>query len=66
MNPFDNPDGTFVALRNAEDQHSLWPDFRAVPNGWEVVFGPASRSDALAYIDEHWTDLRPLSLRQSG
>ncbi|MEU6753945.1 MbtH family protein, partial [Spirillospora sp. NPDC046719] len=33
-NPFDDPDGTFLVLVNAEGQHSLWPEFADVPSGW--------------------------------
>ncbi|MBD2892719.1 MbtH family protein [Actinomadura nitritigenes] len=61
-NPFDDPDGTFLVLVNAEGQHSLWPGFADVPPGWTAAFGPASRADCLAYVTENWTDLRPRSL----
>lgn len=64
-NPFDDENGTFQVLVNDEDQHSLWPVFKDVPTGWRVVFGPASRSEALDYVDTHWTDLRPKSLRDA-
>ncbi|GAB3214027.1 mycobactin NRPS accessory protein MbtH [Marinactinospora endophytica] len=62
-NPFDDADGTFLVLVNHEEQHSLWPEFAEVPEGWTVVHGPASRDEALAYVNTHWTDLRPKSLR---
>jgi MbtH protein len=61
-NPFDNPDGTFVVLLNDEDEHSLWPDFADVPEGWRVVSGPADRATCLNYIERNWTDMRPRSL----
>lgn len=61
-NPFENPDGRFLVLVNDEHQHSLWPAFAEVPAGWRVVHGEADRASCLAYVDEHWTDLRPLSL----
>jgi MbtH protein len=64
-NPFDDDNGTFLVLVNDEEQHSLWPDFRDVPEGWRVVFGPAGRADSLAYVDENWTDIRPRSLREA-
>lgn len=63
MNPFDDPDGVFCVLINDEEQHSLWPSRIAVPDGWRVVFGDDSRQACLDYVDEHWTDLRPLSAR---
>lgn len=61
-NPFDNVDGKFVALKNIEGQYSLWPDYVTVPDGWEVVQGPDTKAACLAFIDQHWNDLRPLSL----
>ena len=63
MNPFDDPDGTFLVLVNDEEQHSLWPEALAVPAGWRVAHGPADRAGALEYIEQNWTDLRPLSSR---
>ncbi|GAA3375594.1 MbtH family protein [Streptomyces sannanensis] len=62
VNPFEDNDGTFSVLVNAEGQHSLWPAFAAVPAGWEVAFGPEGRQAALDYIEREWTDLRPKSL----
>jgi MbtH protein len=62
MNPFDDPDGEFLVLVNDEGQHSLWPSFCAVPDGWHVVHGKDTRDACLAYIEENWTDMRPKSL----
>ncbi|MFC1414691.1 MbtH family protein [Streptacidiphilus sp. N1-12] len=61
-NPFENPDGRFVVVVNDEGQHSLWPSFAEVPAGWTVVHGEADRDSCVDYVNEHWTDLRPLSL----
>jgi MbtH protein len=63
MNPFDDPDGTFVVLVNDEEQHSLWPCKLAVPPGWRVVYGDDPRQACLDYIEKNWTDLRPRSAR---
>lgn len=57
-NPFDDPDGRFRVLRNAEGQYSLWPDFAELPAGWDVVHTGA-RHQCLEHIEAHWTDLRP-------
>lgn len=65
MNPFDDSEGTFLVLVNDEQQHSLWPEFAAVPPGWDVVLEASTRAVALAYVDAHWTDLRPASLRRA-
>lgn len=64
-NPFDDANGTFHVLVNDEEQHSLWPTFTQVPAGWRVVFGEAGRQECLEYIERHWTDLRPKSLREA-
>ncbi|GAA2882587.1 mycobactin NRPS accessory protein MbtH [Pseudonocardia halophobica] len=64
-NPFDDAEGTFRVLANDEEQHSLWPDFAEIPAGWRSVFGPDGRDACLAYVEEHWTDLRPRSLRDA-
>jgi MbtH protein len=62
MNPFDDPDGTFLVLVNDEGQHSLWPAFAEVPDGWAIVLDRSDRDTCVAYVNEHWTDLRPRSL----
>ena len=62
-NPFDDDNGTFYVLINAEEQHSLWPTFAAIPDGWTVVFGEATRTDCLAYVEQNWPDIRPKTLR---
>ncbi|SEF37832.1 MbtH protein [Amycolatopsis pretoriensis] len=61
-NPFEDPDGTYLVLVNAENQHSLWPQFADVPAGWTLAFGPAGRQDCLDHVEANWTDMRPKSL----
>ena len=64
-NPFDDEDGRFFVLVNDEDQHSLWPTFSDVPQGWKVVFGEDTRAACLEYVEKNWTDMRPRSLREA-
>jgi uncharacterized protein YbdZ (MbtH family) len=64
-NPFDNDQEDFRVVVNDEEQHSLWPVFADVPDGWRTAFGPAGRRDCLDYVEEHWTDMRPASLRRA-
>ena len=67
-NPFDDDEGTFYVLVNDEEQYSLWPTFAEVPQGWRIVHGVdghAGRQECLDYVDEHWTDMRPKSLRDA-
>jgi MbtH protein len=61
-NPFEDEDGRYLVLRNAEHQYSLWPEFAGVPGGWQVVMGPDSRTACLAHIEQSWLDMRPKSL----
>lgn len=63
-NPFDDPDGTFLVLVNDENQHSLWPSFAEVPVGWLTVLEATDRQSAFAYVNEHWTDMRPRRLAE--
>jgi amino acid adenylation domain-containing protein len=59
-----NIDGEqFQILANAEEQHSLWPAALRVPDGWTPVGKVGSKDDCLAYVDAHWTDMRPRSVR---
>lgn len=58
LSPFDSPDGRFLVLVNDLGQRSLWPAALDVPAGWTVEHA-AGRADALAYIDQRWTDLGP-------
>ena len=61
-NPFEDPEAKYFVLINDEGQHSLWPVFADVPDGWEVVFGEDGRQECLDFIEKNWTDMRPKSL----
>lgn len=64
-NPFEDENAQYLVLVNDEEQYSLWPVFRKVPAGWKAV-GPArSRKESLEWIEAHWTDMRPKSLRDA-
>lgn len=60
--PFDGPTGRFNVLINEEEQHSLWPELLDVPAGWTPV-ASGDIDECTAYVDKHWTDMRPRSLR---
>ncbi|EKN4689224.1 MbtH family protein [Yersinia ruckeri] len=62
VNPFDDETIPFLVLINEQRQYSLWPEFSAIPAGWESVFGPALRESCVRYLEMNWTDMRPLSL----
>ena len=62
---FDREDETFIVLVNHEEQYSIWPHWKPVPGGWTVVDGvKGEKQVVLEYVDEVWTDMRPLSLRK--
>ena len=58
-NPFEDPEATYYALINEQDQYSLWPAAIEVPAGWSVAHGPADRAACLEHIEINWTDIRP-------
>jgi MbtH protein len=59
-----NDDAKYEVLRNDEDQYSLWPAGHDVPPGWHRVGKDGSKEECSDYVDEAWTDMRPLSLRE--
>jgi len=54
----------YVVVVNDEEQYSLWPREKAIPQGWRSTGTEGTESDCLKYVDEVWTDMRPLSLRR--
>ncbi|MBN9344375.1 MAG: MbtH family NRPS accessory protein [Holosporales bacterium] len=54
----------YYVVKNLEEQYSIWPSYKQIPQGWEAVGEPKIKPDCLSYIDEVWTDMRPLSLRK--
>jgi MbtH protein len=55
----------FEVVINLEEQYSIWPADKPIPGGWRAAGRRDVKSACLAYIDEVWTDMRPLSLRKS-
>ena len=53
----------YEVVINDEEQYSIWTAEQAPPAGWRTVGHRGPKDECLAYIDEHWTDMRPLSLR---
>jgi len=61
---WDDENTIFTVVINHEEQYSIWPEYKTVPNGWREVGKRGKKNDCLQYIDEVWTDMRPLSLRK--
>lgn len=53
-----------VVVVNDEEQYSIWPSDRPLPAGWRSGGFAGTEDECLAYIEETWTDMRPLSLRR--
>ena len=54
----------YTVVMNHEEQYSIWPAERDLPLGWNTVGKTGTKKECLAYIEEVWTDMRPLSLRK--
>jgi MbtH protein len=63
MVPEDSSELYYV-VKNTEEQYSIWPHYKKIPEGWEAVGEPKPKAECLAYIENIWTDMRPLSLRR--
>lgn len=50
---------------NHEEQYSIWPADRELPLGWIAEGKQGTKNECLAYIEEVWTDMRPVSLRKA-
>jgi len=54
----------YKVVVNHEEQYSIWAADREPPLGWREVGKEGLKDECLAYIEEVWTDMRPLSLRK--
>jgi len=60
----EEDDRTYKVVINHEEQYSIWFADREPPAGWREVGKEGKKDECLAYINEVWTDMRPLSLRK--
>ena len=54
----------YKVVVNHEEQYSIWPFDREVPNGWREAGKSGTKTECLDYIKTVWTDMRPLSIRK--
>ncbi|MDQ2695194.1 MAG: MbtH family NRPS accessory protein [Pseudomonadota bacterium] len=64
MNEGDEDQTVYTVVFNDEEQYSIWPADREIPPGWREAGKSGLKAECLAYIEEVWTDMRPLSLRR--
>jgi MbtH protein len=64
---FDESEDTRIydVVVNDEEQYSIWFADREPPLGWRRVGRQGAKAECLDYINEVWTDMRPLSLRRA-
>ncbi|HVX40332.1 MAG TPA: MbtH family protein [Gemmatimonadaceae bacterium] len=54
----------YKVVVNHEEQYSIWPAHRENPLGWRDAGKTGTKAECLAFIEQVWTDMRPLSLRK--
>lgn len=60
----DDENAVYRVVVNDEEQYSIWPDYKDIPAGWREAGKTGKKAECLAYINETWVDMRPLSLRK--
>lgn len=60
---YEDDGRSYTVVINHEEQYSIWPVSKVVPAGWRAIGKTGTKPECLSYIDEVWTDMRPLSLR---
>lgn len=55
---------TYKVVVNHEEQYSIWLDNLEIPLGWQDTGKSDRKQECLDYIEQMWTDMRSLSLRQ--
>ncbi|MEN3752450.1 MbtH family NRPS accessory protein [Mangrovibacter sp. SLW1] len=58
-NPFDNPQGLFLILCNAQQQYCLWPQQCVLPQGWHVACNAQTQADCDTWLRAQWQSLHP-------
>ena len=59
-----NSDDRYKVVINHEEQYSIWPTGKSLPRGWKETKIVGDLSKCQNYIEEVWTDMRPLSVRK--
>jgi len=62
---FDSESTIFQVVINHEEQYSIWPSYKPIPQGWKAIGVEGDKASCLAHIREAWTDMRPKSLQDA-
>lgn len=60
----DDDNQIYIVVVNSAEQYSIWPADRELLLGWNAAGKKGTKQECLDYIEEVWTDMRPLSLRK--
>lgn len=61
---WDDERTIFRVVVNDEEQYSIWPAGRENALGWRDSGKEGKKDECLRYIEQVWTDMRPLSVRR--
>ncbi|NND71592.1 MAG: MbtH family NRPS accessory protein [Rhodothermales bacterium] len=53
----------YTVVIDHEEIYSIWLTDREIPDYWKTVGFEGTKQECQDYIEEVWTDMRPLSLR---
>ena len=53
----------YKVVLNHEEQYSIWPLARDNPAGWRDEGFEGTKAECLEHVEQVWTDMRPLSVR---
>lgn len=56
----------FKVVINHEEQYSIWPVGERATKDWKDTRITGNLKQCQQYIEEVWTDMRPLSIRKAG
>ena len=54
----------YEVVINIEDQYSIWPADKPIPDGWRAAGKRDTKAACLDFIRANWTDMTPRSVKQ--
>ncbi|AIA01756.1 MbtH family NRPS accessory protein [Streptomyces noursei] len=52
-NPFDDGEGDWLVVSDADGRHALWRPQLPVPKGWRIVYSGPHRDGALDFVEQN-------------
>jgi MbtH protein len=60
----DEENAPYDVVTDIEERYSIWPQHSEVPKYWKKEGFSGTKKECLDYIQNVWTDMRPLSLKK--